>query len=333
MHSCRDNAATWENLESSIVTMNTLSLFGMSTTGADICGFGGDTTEELCARWIEVGAFSPFSRNHNSLGQLSQELYRWSSVTAAGINALSLRYRLLSHLYTLLYRASAEGTTVMNALWVHFPADPAALQAQGQYMWYNTILFSPVLKQGATSTRAYFPSGVWYSLFDESTVAGPQTVELDTPLTATNAHVRGGTVLPMQEYAMTTKAVKQSPYTLIVALNEVQEASGMLYLDDGISLPQDTVVTVIDYTCKQNQFHSHRRVKEYGVQTGLKQVEFWGVSGVTAGATCTASMQVTGGAIYAYAAQYCASTNKLVVTFQDPSLSVNADYTLTWKCV
>jgi hypothetical protein len=47
-----DNHAKVDDMEISVLASMKMNMFGITLVGADICGFGGDsTTAQLCTRW------------------------------------------------------------------------------------------------------------------------------------------------------------------------------------------------------------------------------------------------------------------------------------------
>ncbi|KAF1943725.1 alpha-glucosidase-like protein [Clathrospora elynae] len=237
-----DNVSTWDQYRFSIAgILNFASIYQIPMVGPDICGFAGNTTETLCARWATLGAFYPFMRNHAGDTSISQEYYRWPLTASAARNAISIRYRLLDYFYTAFQRQSTTGLPSVNPLFYHYPHDTNTFAIQHQFFYGDAILVSPVLEENSTSVSIYLPNDTFYDFFTHEQIQGNGTyVELtDVGFDTIPLHIRGGAILPLRaESANTTTELRKKNFVLWIAPNLTNQATGTLYLDDGNSIEQ-----------------------------------------------------------------------------------------------
>ncbi|XP_033124429.1 lysosomal alpha-glucosidase-like isoform X2 [Anneissia japonica] len=274
-HWLGDNDSAWSDMYYSITGILSFSFFGIPLVGADICGFNGNSNEELCQRWMQLGAFYPFSRNHNSIYCPSlpikckdQDPTAFSkAMQKSTAKALSIRYALLPYLYTLFYHSHINGSTVARPLFFEFPDDSALRTVDKQFLWGPALMISPVLTQGATTVDAMIPSGIWYDLITGETINMPstQSVRLDAPLDKINLHVRAGHILPWQYANTTTTVTRMNDMNLLVALDANGLAAGDLYWDDG-----DSLDTIKNGKYSTWQFKAvNQEIKSYAIKDGF----------------------------------------------------------------
>jgi alpha-glucosidase (family GH31 glycosyl hydrolase) len=120
----------------------TSNIVGIPMAGSDICGFNDNTTPELCARWHMLGAFYPFSRNHNAWNTVRQEPYIFANETYEGSitytdimrKAMRNKYCLIRYMYTELSFLSKEGGVFFKPLYFEFWDDDASYNYGGDFL-------------------------------------------------------------------------------------------------------------------------------------------------------------------------------------------------------
>ncbi|RLN89092.1 hypothetical protein BBJ28_00022691, partial [Nothophytophthora sp. Chile5] len=320
-HWTGDNAATWNDLRWSIPAILKFGLFGIPMVGADICGFSGSSNMELCARWTALGSFYPFARNHNNLEASSQETYVWPEVITVGQKFIGMRYRLLPYLYTLGYHAHVDGLPIARPLLMEFPTDTATHSLNHQFMLGNALLVTPVVYQSATSVTGYYPSGVWYNIFDYSRIStSGASVTTAVTLYDMPVHIRGGIILAMHQSALTSPAARLTPFDILVALPASGSASGDLYLDDGEEISSASA-TIVQFSASAGTFTSTVSQNDYaGASSSL--VNKVVVLGVT-----SSPSSVSLGSI----STYDSTTQRLEVGLDGLKQSIATGFTITWK--
>ncbi|CAF1057718.1 unnamed protein product [Brachionus calyciflorus] len=249
-HWLGDNTSIWAHLKQNIIGLLEFNLFGIPYIGADICGFFGDATPEMCTRWMQIGAFNTFYRNHNGYNGIDQDpLALGKDVADTSRKITEIRYSLLPTLYTLFYLVSQNGGTVIRSVMHEFPSDPRAMDIDRQFMWGSSLLISPVLDKNVRSVYAYFPKTRWFDFYTGKEVETTGRVhEIDAPLDHLPLHVRGGSILVTQESAVNTDLSRKNPFGLIIApLKLDQKVKGGLYWDEGDVIDASGNSTLINF--------------------------------------------------------------------------------------
>ncbi|KDQ10939.1 glycoside hydrolase family 31 protein [Botryobasidium botryosum FD-172 SS1] len=318
-----DNLSQWDKYRSSIAGMlGMASIAQVPMVGSDVCGFGGNTTENLCARWAMLGAFYPFYRNHNQDVATSQEFYLWASVTQAAKNAIDMRYRLLDYIYTAFHQAHVDGSPVLSPLFYKYPKDSNTFGLDLQFFYGDSILVSPVTDENSTSVSIYLPKDIFYDFLTYAPVQGQgANVQLtDVGFTTIPVHIRGGAVLPLRtSSAMTTFALRQQDFNVVVAPGTDGKATGSLYLDDGESItPSATTEIKFDFSGSKLTASG---TFSYDAQVKVGLVTFLNVASAK-------SVLVNGKAVDAGKVKYSAATKSLVAT---TGISLKSGFTVELK--
>ncbi|XP_060814039.1 lysosomal alpha-glucosidase-like [Bombus pascuorum] len=282
-HWTGDVYSSWHDLKMSIPAILLMNFYQIPMVGADICGFNGNTTAALCNRWMQLGAFYPFSRNHNSDDTIEQDPVAMGDlVIKSSKRALTIRYWLLPYLYTLLFRAHKFGETVARPLFFEYSNDSATYDIDTQFLWGSSLMIIPVLEEHKTEVSAYLPHGVWYNFYTkESVFALGKYYTMNAPLDTIPLMIRGGSILPVQKPADTTTSSRKNNFELLITLDHVKKAKGELYWDDGDSLDsleKEQFVWSV-FTIENDTLSTAKATKSsFNEKITLGGIQIWGIT-------------------------------------------------------
>jgi len=214
-----DITCTWNAFKSQVPQGINSCASGIPYWTSDIGGYHFNWTapdwsaplhKELFTRWFQFGTFSPIFRIHGK-GERALFSNNWDAKTKAILlNYDNLRYRLLPYIYSLSWKVTNEGYTIMRSLAFDFRNDKNVNSIPDQYMFGPAFLVNPVTERmysletnvPAEKTRkVYLPeSTLWYDFWTGKTLKGGQTIVAQAPIETIPLYIKAGSIVPMGSF-------------------------------------------------------------------------------------------------------------------------------------
>ena len=246
-HWLGDNESKFSYMRNGVNGIFQFQIYGIPMTGDDICGFTYNSWDKLCARWMSLGAFFPFSRNHNNQGFKPQEPYAFgknSFTYKSSKLALNMKYSLLRYYYTNLFKVSlGEKGSFFKPLFFEYYSDlNTTINMTESFLVGDTFLIYPIYKDETDEIEVYMPKDDW-NLFPSGEIYKTKKdwpggkIKLSGEFNNINIFVRGGKIFPYQntfdKFIKNTNALLQEKTQLyIIPDSETHIAEGDIIFDN-----------------------------------------------------------------------------------------------------
>ena len=229
-----DNKSWWSHILLNLKMMPSLNMCGFLYAGADLGGFGADTTRELLLRFLALGVFTPLMRNHAAMGTREQECYQFENIEDFR-HVIGVRYRLLPYLYSEYMKAALNDDLYFKPLAFVYPEDKMAVRIEDQLMLGNEIMIAPVYEQNGKGRYVYLPEEMKFVKFlpDGSIseeLLGQGIHYVDIALNEVPLFIRKGKCIPVAETAECVDEIDTEHLRMI----GYDGAEYVLYDDDGV---------------------------------------------------------------------------------------------------
>lgn len=252
-----DNRAEDNHMLLGVRLLNSLGLSGVPFTGMDIGGFTGNPTIGLYSRWIQLGAFFPYFRNHTGVNTKSAEPWTFGEeVTEIARNYISLRYKMIPYLYSTFYEATQNGLPVVRSLAIEnaFDANIYKSAFQNQFLLGQSLMVIPV-ESGKDMTKIYFPAGNWYNFYSDEKETGGKEKLIELRQQILPAYVKESSIIPMQSLVQSTAFAPTDTLILHIYKGSVNN-SYVYYEDDGKTFENEKGMyykRTINYNASENK--------------------------------------------------------------------------------
>ena len=232
------------------------------------------TNSELMLRWLQFGVFSPVFRTHGA-SQEGNERRIWKLDNFPMLlDCVNLRYQLMPYIYTAARQAYDTGISICRPLYYEWPEENEAYRQEGEYMFGDDILVSPVVTaanpSGKTFHKTWLPDGQWYDVCTNEIRQGGSVISQYYGLGEIPYFVKAGSIVvcnpPMQN-------LKTAPDHLIVKVYPGDSGETSLYEDAG-----DTQ-EYIDGAFTTTTFSQSRSSSELSLTIAPRQGQYEGMMG------------------------------------------------------